>query len=199
MISVHRVEVTEELVVTLTIESCTEEDEGSYTLEITNSHGSDTSSADVFIDFDLPTFTQPLRDITVTVDSPVVFECKVQGLPVPETTWHINHQVVTESDKYHVSRHEDTATLEISNVTPEDTDVTYECRAHNVAGEANTAARLILQGVLKVILNYHPHLKFNTLLCMTLEYVMHVFLMEILAKRVLDVANQYMNSFLVLG
>ena len=122
------------------------DDEGVYTLNISNDFGSESCSADVFIEFEMPTFTKPLQDVTVTVDSDVTLECTVKGLPVPETTWLINDKPITESDKYHLTRHENTATLEVKQVKPEDATVLYECKAYNPAGQALTSANINIQG-----------------------------------------------------
>lgn len=138
--------ITEDLVITLVINESSMEDGGEYTIRIFNEHGETTSSAEVIIVFEVPTFLQPLTDILVTVEQPASFRASVHGIPQPEVTWLISGVEISESDKYHLEQHEETFTLTINRVVIDDTEMTYTCRATSPVGEASSSARLILPG-----------------------------------------------------
>ena len=121
--------ITEELEVTLTILESVVEDQGTYTVKATNEFGSVECDAELTILYEAPSFTQPLSDQNTTLDTDVTFTVKVKGQPEPVTEWSVSGTVITESDKYHIERHEETATLTVRDVKIEDTSVEYTCRA----------------------------------------------------------------------
>lgn len=141
------VKYTEELIITLTIENCTKDDLGEYTICITNDSGSATSSAFVTIEFEMPAFNKPLSDINVQLSETAMLECTVTGLPLPQTQWFVSGIELHESDRYHIEQKDDTAILQILNVIMDDTEMSYTCKAFNIVGEATSSARLIPQGL----------------------------------------------------
>ena len=141
-----RMEVTEELIITLTIQDTVSMNTGEYTIEISNEFGSSSCSVDVLIEYEPPSFTQPLSDITLTLGHTATLECSFRGLPEPKTTWQVSGVELFESDKYHMERKVDKTWLEISSVNMDDTDMAYTCKAVNPVGEAVTTAKLIPQG-----------------------------------------------------
>ncbi len=136
----------DDTVYTLTIETTIVEDGGTYTVRAINEFGECSSSADVLIIFESPSFPQPLSDITLTVGQPVTLECTVSGTPEPTTTWFISGIEAWESEKYHTERHDQTTTLTIQDVTLDDAEMEFVCKAINPIGEATTSARLFPQG-----------------------------------------------------
>ena len=58
----RRVEISEQLVVSLAVEESTLEDAGEYVVRVYNEYGEVTSTTQVNILFEAPTFTTPLTD-----------------------------------------------------------------------------------------------------------------------------------------
>ena len=141
------VDYIEELIITLTIENCTVDDMGEYTIRITNDSGSASSSAYVTIEFEMPSFRKPLSDLNVQPSETATLECTVAGVPLPRTQWFVSGIELYESDRYHIEQRDDTAILQILNVIIDDTEMSYTCKAVSVIGEATSSANLILQGL----------------------------------------------------
>ena len=145
--SAFSVDYIEELIITLTIENCTVDDMGEYTIRITNDSGSASSSCYVTIEFEMPSFSKPLSDLNVQPSETATLECTVAGVPLPRTQWFVSGIELYESDRYHIEQRDDTAILQILNVIIDDTEMSYTCKAVNVIGEATSSANLILQGL----------------------------------------------------
>lgn len=77
----------------------------------------------------------------------MTLECEFTGIPEPQTKWLISGVELTESDKYHMPQRPRTSVLQITNVTMDDTDMSYTCKAQNPVGEATTTAMLLPQGL----------------------------------------------------
>ena len=58
----YRVEISEQLVISLTVAESTMEDAGEYAVRVYNEYGEVTSTTQVNIIFEAPTFTMPLTD-----------------------------------------------------------------------------------------------------------------------------------------
>lgn len=153
---------------TLTIYEVTTEDMGEYTIFAQNELGSDECSAELTVILEAPTFTQPLSDTPVTLNQTATLECKVTGIPKPDTTWFVSGVEVKESKKYHIVRKDDTVTLQVNDVRKKDTEKTYTCKATNLAGEATTTANLIPQGLLllSMVMLVHQGLQLYACSCM---------------------------------
>lgn len=150
-------EITEELLITLTIYETIAVDSGEFTITISNDFGSSSCTVDITIDYEPPSFTTPLRDNTVTVGDTTTLQCTSRGLPQPQTKWLVSGLELFESDKYHIERKESVSLLEISNVTIDDGDMEYTCCAFNAVGEAVTTARVLPQGWLLYCHSMAPH------------------------------------------
>ena len=131
----------------MTIENCTVDDMGEYTIRITNESGSASSSAYVTIEFEMPSFSKPLSDLDVQPSETATLQCTVAGVPLPQTQWFVSGIELYESDRYHIEQRDDTAILQILNVIIDDTEMAYTCKALNAIGEATSSANLILQGL----------------------------------------------------
>lgn len=88
------------------------------------------------------------------------------GHPPPEVVWLHDGQEVTESEDFHLLREDNSFTLLIQEVFPEDTG-TYSCRAWNQYGKDQTQAKLTVQGnhrlsTLPRPLSVPRHLKLNS-------------------------------------
>ena len=120
---------------------------------VANDYGTTTSSCDVTVEFELPDFTEPLKDTAATLNEDVTLECRVSGKPEPTTQWLVSGLVMESTEKYQQSRTDETASMTVTNVTVDDTEMTYSCRAVNPAGEATSTAHLFLQGLLPVFVS----------------------------------------------
>lgn len=70
----------------------------------------------------------------VIVYQPVVFECRVRGIPTPNVIWYKNDDLLPVPDLTgHITLSKDGQTLEIARVTLQDEDI-YSCLAENEAG-----------------------------------------------------------------
>lgn len=134
-------------IVRLTIDKAESIDAGVFTVTLKNKHGTVSSSADVIVSFQAPQFTQPLSDIPVKINDTADLYCEVVGKPRPEVQWLADDVPVREGPKYKMVYKDTAASLRILKVTPEDAQVTYTCKATNIAGEATTLARLLPQGL----------------------------------------------------
>ena len=115
-------------------------------MKAVNSIGVASCSAELLVHMEAPTFTQALQDTPVKVTDTAHLTCKVKGIPRPEVTWLLDDKPVTEGPKHLTTYEGDEITLNITDVTLEDVEVTYTCRASNPAGEATTSAHLVAQG-----------------------------------------------------
>ena len=64
-----RVEISEQLVVSLTVSECTVEDSGEYLVRVYNEYGEATSTTQVNVLFEAPAFTVPPTDQQVRAPS----------------------------------------------------------------------------------------------------------------------------------
>lgn len=135
-------------IVSLEIAEAEMEDEGEYTLSLTNDKGVASCSSMVMIQLDKPVIMHPLTNVTVSVADTARLECEVIGKPTPDIVWLANQTVIQESPKYHMSYDGTTAVLKIQDTGFNDAEVTYTCRAQNLAGESETTAQIELQGIL---------------------------------------------------
>ena len=141
---------TDDLEVTLTVENCTVEDAGEYTLQIVNEAGQTECTITVVIDFTAPTFTLPLKDVPTLLSEDVTFTAQVAGSPAPSTKWLISGLGIESTDKYQIAPQKEetmTTTLTVTAVTLDDAEMEYTCKAASAAGSATSSARIILQGV----------------------------------------------------
>ena len=148
----HSVEINEDLEVTLTIFEGTVDDSGEYTIRAKNDFGETSDSINVTVIYEPPTFDQPLSDLTIMIGDNTTFRCTFHGKPEPQTKWLISGMDVFESDKYHVVTEKNTTSLEVTNVTMDDTEMDYTCKIFSRLGEETSTAKLIPQGLLLAFL-----------------------------------------------
>lgn len=126
------------------------EDEGVYTVKASNTVGTVECVAEVLVVSEAPEFISPLETQTVSVSDTVHFECRVTGRPTPTVKWFAGTAELADTHKYHTEFSDQTAILEIKNVTLDDAEMTYTAKALNLAGEATVTANIIVQGVLSI-------------------------------------------------
>ena len=137
---------------TLTIYEGTVDDSGEYTIRAKNDFGETSDSLQVTVIYEPPTFDQPLSDLTIMIGDNTTFRCTFHGKPEPQTKWLISGMDVFESDKYHVVTEKNTTSLEVNNVTMDDTEMDYTCKIFSRLGEETSTAKLVPQGLLNAFL-----------------------------------------------
>ncbi|KAJ1353882.1 hypothetical protein KIN20_010652 [Parelaphostrongylus tenuis] len=131
----------------LRITSVTLNDEGTYRCVATNESGSATTKSFVRIDDGLlaqaptknvpPRFTIHLGDARAVEGQPLRLECKVEGSPLPELTWHKDGAQIQPSDRVQMSMGPDgVATLIIPQCCMDDEGI-YRVIATNPSGSAH--------------------------------------------------------------
>ena len=128
-------------------------------MEISNEFGSESCSVEITIDFEEPKFITPLKDKNVSPNENVTLECTYRGLPKPEAKWLVSGLLVADSDKYRIQSEQvdkkvSKTSLEIVNISLDDCEMEYTCKALNVMGEAMTQAKLLPQGLFNI--HYSP-------------------------------------------
>ncbi|XP_074662091.1 titin-like isoform X2 [Tubulanus polymorphus] len=142
----YKIDFTDDGIVQLTIDNCTGDDEGDYMIKATNDKGTAETTCELLVN-EPPKFTKELCDITVLLKDTGIFECTLSGVPEPTVTWYVSGIEIKETEKYHIIHKDELCSLEIHDVTPEDGDIEYTCKAVNTAGETSTTAKLITKGV----------------------------------------------------
>ena len=154
----YSVEIVEESV-TFTIPGSSVEDSGTYTVKATNEYGVSECSAEVTLEYAAPSFIQPLKDTPAVVNQSATFTCQVTGQPEPTTKWQISGMDLFESEKYHSEcTAEGHYQLTINDITIDDTEMSYTCKATNPAGTNESTAHLLQQGwyACKRSVDYYP-------------------------------------------
>uniref|UniRef100_T1IIA6 Muscle M-line assembly protein unc-89 n=1 Tax=Strigamia maritima TaxID=126957 RepID=T1IIA6_STRMM len=128
---------------TLTVDSVTRKDAGSFTCTLTNEFGSTSASADLVVNC-TPQFDLKLKDMTVKEgDVDVKFDVKLTGTPEPKIRWFIDGMEIDEkkNNNFKVVDDGDKHTLVIKKVSP-DVSGKFTIKASNPAGEAECSAAL---------------------------------------------------------
>lgn len=99
-----------------------------------------------WIDQDIPpSFTKKLTKMDKVLGSSIHMECKVSGsLPI-SAQWFKDGKEISTSAKYRLVCHENTVSLEVSNLELEDT-ANYTCKVSNVAGDDACSGILTVKG-----------------------------------------------------
>lgn len=170
--------------VRLTIFNCQPEDQDEYTVKAINPSGVASCTASLAVHFEAPTFTRPLEDLAVRVNDTAHLVCQVKGIPQPEVTWLVDNKPLTVSPRFSTTFEGDEATLEIAEVTLEDTEATYTCHAQNIAGEASTIAHLLAQGRLLPANHWYHHCLGVSCMCLCLAQILFTVVMLTLNRHV---------------
>ncbi|GAB6018704.1 hypothetical protein CHUAL_000380 [Chamberlinius hualienensis] len=134
----------------LEIDDARPEDEGKYTLQVSNHRGDAASSCDVATKAatTAPEILKPLKQVNAIDDTPCRLEAKVGGVPLPTCNWFKDGAPITPDDKRikSVVHPDGTVALLFNNCTPEDSGK-YTLEAVNPngstksEGDLNVAAR----------------------------------------------------------
>jgi Immunoglobulin I-set domain len=142
-----RVEISEELEISVMVAESTIDDTGEYAVRLYNEFGEVTSTTKVVVLFEAPSFISPPADCPVVVGGHGAFEASFRGVPAPRVTWLVSNVEVVETDRYHLRQETYQSHLSIDSVTISDAEMTYTCRVSNAAGETTSAARFVLIGM----------------------------------------------------
>ena len=74
------------------------------------------------------------------------FQAEFRGVPAPRPTWLVSGTEITETEKYHIEIAECLSRLSVADTTADDATVTFTCRLTSAAGQADSSARIIIQG-----------------------------------------------------
>ncbi|XP_054708126.1 obscurin-like [Uloborus diversus] len=126
---------------TLSIASChPSRHAGVYECRASNVVGDVCSRALVsIVGKEAPRFVEKLSDMQFSTNKPMTLCCRVTGVPTPEVEWFFHRSPVYPGVKYQVSREGEKCLLTLPHPRIKDTG-TYECKAKNVAGKAETSA-----------------------------------------------------------
>ena len=76
------------------------------------------------------------------------FETEFRGVPAPRPTWLVSGTEITQTDKYHIEIAECVTRLSVAETTAEDATMTYTCRLTSAAGQTESTARFVIQGII---------------------------------------------------
>uniref|UniRef100_A0A803SYW7 Ig-like domain-containing protein n=1 Tax=Anolis carolinensis TaxID=28377 RepID=A0A803SYW7_ANOCA len=127
-------------------ESVMKEDSGAYTFKVENEFGSSTCEAVLTVlgQSIPPSFTKKLPKMDKILGSSIHMECKVSGsLPIT-AKWFKDGKEMPDSAKYRSLCHENTVSLEVSNLELTDS-ANYTCSVTNVAGSDSCSAVLTVK------------------------------------------------------
>lgn len=92
-------------------------------------------------------FTTQLSDTVVELSDTAKFQCTVTGIPKPKVTWFMEDSPIVEGPKYSMTYVDSIATLEVKDVSMDESPVYVTCKAENIAGEARSSAELAVEGI----------------------------------------------------
>jgi len=93
-----------------------------------------------------PTFTSPMRDISIEEGQPLMMDASFVGNPIPDVSWTKNDEPIEPSERIMMSCDGKKIGLQINPCEPKDAGI-YSCRLSNPLGEDNTNANAIVRKV----------------------------------------------------
>ncbi|KAL3284833.1 hypothetical protein HHI36_018972, partial [Cryptolaemus montrouzieri] len=91
----------------------------------------------------IPSIKRDLKDIRCCDGDSVVFECEIEGTPIPDVRWERGGKLVHLGGDFNADLDGTIARLSIKQVYPED-EAEYTCVAFNELGRATTSACLVV-------------------------------------------------------
>eukprot|EP00057_Strongylocentrotus_purpuratus_P013444 XP_011667918.1 PREDICTED: myosin light chain kinase, smooth muscle isoform X2 [Strongylocentrotus purpuratus] len=124
-------------------------DAGLYTCRIVNSAGRSSALVELVVNAKPkrpPFFLQKLSDCEVhEAGANGRLQCKLEGAPVPETSWLKEGKPLEESDRVHFIQSANGIHAIIIDDVTEDDDSIYTCIAKNKHGQVSSSAELIVE------------------------------------------------------
>lgn len=140
-------------VIKLLIEEVFVDDQGPYRAVAINEYGKDETTAFIGLDDieflqkselrQAPRVTLPLKANIVHVNASVNMMAQFEAFPPPTIKWYRQGKEIKPSAEYHITNHDSETRLHIEEVYEDDLGE-YEVRIFNDAGEARSAASLIV-------------------------------------------------------
>ncbi|XP_071572462.1 protein Obscurin isoform X5 [Temnothorax nylanderi] len=138
----------------LILDKATPEDVGEYQVVAGNTEG--TASCKAKLDVagkvrpdtpeEKPTFTSPMRDVSIEEGQPLKLDVSFVGNPIPDVSWTKDGEPVVPSERVTMSCDGRKVGLQIDPCKPKDAGV-YGCRISNPLGEDTTSANAIVRKV----------------------------------------------------
>ncbi|VDK40947.1 unnamed protein product, partial [Gongylonema pulchrum] len=136
----------------LTIQNAKLEESGRYSVEIVNSEGKETSSADVTVEVvaKAPEFTEKLLDVEIKELETVELKVTATGVPTPEISWYKDGvPIQVDSERILVKEGEAGQHILIVKQARLEDAGSYSCKATNKVGADETKAQFAVQEVLE--------------------------------------------------
>ncbi|XP_018318315.1 muscle M-line assembly protein unc-89 isoform X3 [Mycetomoellerius zeteki] len=138
----------------LILDKATPEDVGVYQVVAGNTEG--TASCKAKLDIagkvrpdtpeEKPTFTSPMRDISVEEGQPLTLDVSFAGNPIPNVNWTKDGEPIEPSERVTTSCDGKKVGLQIDSCKPKDAGI-YGCRLSNPLGEDTISANAIIRKV----------------------------------------------------
>ncbi|XP_070156196.1 obscurin isoform X8 [Polyergus mexicanus] len=138
----------------LILDKATPEDIGEYQVVAGNTEG--TASCKAKLDVagkvrpdtpeEKPTFTNPMRDVSVEEGQPLMLDVSFVGNPIPDVNWTKDGEPIVPSERVTMSCDGKKVGLQIDPCEPKDAGV-YGCRLSNPLGDDTTNANAIVRKV----------------------------------------------------
>ncbi|XP_024880177.1 obscurin isoform X5 [Temnothorax curvispinosus] len=138
----------------LILDKATPEDVGEYQVVAGNTEG--TASCKAKLDVagkvrpdtpeEKPTFTSPMRDVSIEEGQPLKLDVSFVGNPIPDVSWTKDGEPVVPSERVTMSCDGRKVGLQIDPCKPKDAGV-YGCRISNPLGEDTTSANAIVRKI----------------------------------------------------
>lgn len=138
----------------LILDRATPEDVGEYQVVAGNTEG--TASCKAKLDVagkvrpdtpeEKPTFTSPMRDVSIEEGQPLTLDVSFVGNPIPEVSWTKDGEPIVPSERVTMSCDGKKVGLQINPCKHTDAGV-YGCRLSNPQGEDTTSANAIVRKV----------------------------------------------------
>uniref|UniRef100_A0A8C2BM79 Myopalladin n=1 Tax=Cyprinus carpio TaxID=7962 RepID=A0A8C2BM79_CYPCA len=137
---------------TLIIAEAFEEDTGRYSCFASNFYGTDSTSAEIYIEGASSSDSDEekhFQDVLAVESQLIVLECRVKGIPSPKVDWYREGTLIEDSPDFRIlqkkprsmAESEEICTLVIAEVFPEDSG-TFTCIASNKYGTVSSTAVL---------------------------------------------------------
>uniref|UniRef100_A0A9J8B3V9 Myopalladin n=1 Tax=Cyprinus carpio carpio TaxID=630221 RepID=A0A9J8B3V9_CYPCA len=149
---------------TLIIAEAFEEDTGRYSCFASNFYGTDSTSAEIYIEGASSSDSDEekhFQDVLAVESQLIVLECRVKGIPSPKVDWYREGTLIEDSPDFRIlqkkprsmAESEEICTLVIAEVFPEDSG-TFTCIASNKYGTVSSTAVLRVKGNVLLIGKY---------------------------------------------
>ena len=134
----------------LSIKSCSMEDAGIYSCEITNKAGSTTCNVELSVEEGQckPTTSEKFSDLSIKENETLELSVDFKGKPKPSVTWLKNEIKLKQDKRFSLIEDEGKATLRLVNTTKNDSG-TYKVMLKNSQGETTCKAKVVIEEIVQ--------------------------------------------------